>query len=166
MKAWEIPATIEIIKEQMVDPSTGECLTDEEVKELCDGLEVEFEEKIKYLCKLVQNEKDSAEIYKAHKDDFAKKQKSAENRAEAIKKYIAMVLNGNKWEADDKSVCVQFRTTKDVVKIDSVEDVPLEFFKTQLVEKNINKTAIKAMLKSGVNVPGAHLGETISTIIK
>lgn len=166
MELWKIPEEIETIKEFLVDPETGECLTEDEVKERIEALEIEQDKKLKWLAQLAQNEAADAETYKAYKQSFEKKQRAAEKRVESIKKYIGFVLGGEKWEADDKSVKVQFRRNKDVLKVDDLAAVPVDFFKTHRTESNLNKTAIKEAIAEGVAVSGCHLEETLSTIIK
>ena len=166
MRAWEIPTAIELIADMMVDLETGECLSDDEVKKQVEELQMEFDKKVTYICKLIQNESDSAEMYKAHKDAFDKKQKASEKRVKSLKNYLAYCLKGEKWESEDKSVKVQFRTNKDTLKVDTLADIPEEYFKTPHYESNLNKTAIKEALAGGKKVAGVHLEDTISTIVK
>lgn len=165
-KLFEINEQIEIIADMLVDPETGEVLSEQEAKNLIDKYEMQKDRKIEYLCKLIKNYKAEADALKVQKLEFEKRQKTAENKANSIKNYIGYVLNGEKWKADDASVSVSYRTTKETVKIDDVEALPSDCFKNPKIESNVSKTKIKELIQAGIDVPGAHLEDSISVIIK
>ena len=165
-RLFEIPEAMEAITEMLVDPETGEVLTEEEANKLLADYQEEASKKIEYICKIIKNSKAEAEALKAQKQEFEKRQKAAERKAESLKNYLKFALNGQKWKADDSSVTVSYRNNKDTVKIDSVESLPDQFFRCPHIESNVSKTAIKDVLLNGGTVPGAHLEDTVSVIIK
>lgn len=153
---------IEACIENCCDIETGEILD----VEALEALKMEKEQKLQNLCKWVKNLESDAEQYKAQKQVFADKQRHAENKAKSIRSYVQNFLNGQKWEAADKSVKVGYRTTKDKVFIDDLDAVPEEYFKTPHTETNLNKTQLKEDIQNGVVVPGAHLEDSVSMSIK
>ena len=128
--------------------------------------QMQKDKKIEYLCKLIKNYSAEADALKAQKQAFEKRQKAAENKAKSIKNYIRYILNGEKWKAEDASVSVTYRTTKDTVKIDDIEAIPDDYFRKPHDENHLMKTSIKEQLVNGSNVPGVHLEESVSVIIK
>ena len=155
---WEIDASIL----NCIDMETGEILDEEAL----DQLQMEREQKLQNLCKWVRNLQSDAEAYKAQKQIFADKQKAAENKAISIMKYVQNYLDGQKWEAKDKSIKVTYRTTKNKVCIDDINEIPQEFFRTQHSESNLNKTMLKDFILLNKEVPGAHLETSVSMNIK
>lgn len=165
-KLFEIDEQIEIIAEMLVDPETGEILSEQEAQELIDKYQMQKDKKIEYLCKLIKNYKAEADALKIQKQEFEKRQKAAEKKAESIKNYIRYVLNGEKWKAEDASVSVSYRTTKDIVKVDNIEVIPDDYFKKPHDETHLMKTVVKDMLSSGTEIAGVHLEDSVSVIIK
>ena len=163
---FEIDDRIEVITEMLVDPETGEILSEEQARLLIDEFQMQKDKKIEYLCKLIKNYSAEAEALKAQKQAFEKRQKAAENKAKSIKNYIRYVLNGEKWKAEDASVSVSYRTTKDIVKVDNIEAIPDDYFKKPHDETHLMKTVVKDMLSSGTEIAGVHLEESVSVIIK
>lgn len=165
-KLHEIPEAIEILSNMMCDPETGEILTEEETNEQLEALSMEFDKKMEYLCKLAINESAEAEMLKKHKLDIEKRQKAAENKVKRLKSYIKNALQNNKFKSADGLVSVSYRTTKDKVMIDDLASIPDTFFKIQYTESNLSKTVIKEAIKGGADVPGVHLEDSVSVIIK
>lgn len=93
-------------------------------------------------------------------------QKRTENRRESLSKYVAAVLNGREWIADDMSCRIGWRMSREVVTVDSIKDVPLAYFKTAQTESNLNKTLVKEAIKAGANIPGVHLQDNNNIQIK
>lgn len=166
-KLWEIPQAIDDVAEYLVDPETGEMLTEEEARELLDKLEIEKDNKVEYLAKLVKNYTAEANALREQKKVFDARIKSAERRADSIKNYLKFALQGEKWKAEDASISVSYRNTKDVVKVISLDGVPDEWYKPyDYCEKNLDKTKIKKALKEGETIAGIELEDRQSVIIK
>lgn len=166
MKLYEIPHNIEIAQEALVDPETGECLTEEQVKQLCDSLSANFYERVEYLSKVVLNQDAEIKALQEHEAKIKARIKARKNANESLKKYLAFCLNGEKFKSEDGLVSLSYRTTKDVVKIDEIALIPDEYFKTPHTESNLSKTAIKEALQAGEFVKGAHLEDSTSLVIR
>lgn len=140
-----------------IDEETGEILNAYEL----DKLEIEKNEKVEQLCLWIKNLKADAAAYKAEKDSFAKKQKTAENKAESIKNYIQYILAGEKFKTD--RVTVSYRKSEQIECPDMslVEDYYLRH-----KEPELDKTKIKKAIKEGIDVKGCHLIERQNMQIK
>lgn len=134
-----------------VDTETGEVINEE----LLDQLEMERDLKIENIGKWIKNLDSDIEALKAQKQIFADRQKAAENKKESLKKYLAAYLNGQKFEAKDKSVVISFRKSESVTILDELS-IPMDYVKTELVS-SIDKVAIKAAIKEGKEVTGAEI---------
>ena len=166
-KLWEIPQAIEDVTDYLVDPETGEVLSDEEARELIDKLEIEKDNKVEYLAKLVKNYNAEVDALKAQKKVFDERIKSATKKADRIKDYIKFSLQGEKWKAEDASISVSYRTTKDVVNVTNLDNIPVEYYKPVAhYEINLDKTRIKKELKEGITIEGVELEDRQSVIIK
>lgn len=165
-RLWEIPQLIEDAEDFMCNPETGEMLTDEEIKAYVDALQMEADAKVKYFSLDALNLNAEIDAMKNQKKMLDGRIKTAERKLDWIKRYVSTCLKGEKWKADDGSVAVSYRNTKDAVKVNCIEDVPSEWFKTPHYESNLNKTAIKEALKNGTEIPGVQLEDRVSVIIK
>lgn len=165
-KLWEIPQAIDDALENLIDPETGEMLSEDETMKICEALEFERDKKIEYLCKLEKNYTAEIEALKTQKQVFDARIKARNASVERIKNYIRFVLKDEKWSAEDASVKVSYRQTNNVVNITNLEAIPTEYFKTPHTEGNLNKTAIKEKLMDGQEIAGCELITKTSTIIK
>ena len=86
MNLYEINEKLEL----GFDIETGEILD----AEYLDKLAMERDMKIENIALWIKNLKSEAEALKAEKDVFAQRQKSAENKMEQLKKYLANALAG------------------------------------------------------------------------
>jgi len=165
-KLLEVPKAIEDAIDNFVDPETGEILSEEETLKLCEELEAEKIQKVEWLSKMVINLGAEIDALSNHKRDIDKRLKSAKAKEERLKKFIGMVLEYEKYKSEDGQVSISYRKNSNTTKIDLIDAIPDEYFKTPHVESNLNKTAIKDALMNGMAVPGAHLEDTVSVIIK
>jgi len=147
----ELEKLFPVNDDEVVDTETGEVLG----IEYLENLQMEHDQILTYLLQEVKNLESDVEAYKKQKDIFADKQKKAENRKETLKSYIASCLNGDAFEAADKSVKATFRKSESVVII-SLDDISDEF-KTKEITYKPDKKAIKEAIKAGDDVIGAEL---------
>ena len=162
MTLFEINEKIEkcfrLDEENAVDTETGEVFDGKYL----DELEMQREEKITNIGRWIKNfDSDKAywticdiEQLKAQKDAFAKRQKAAENKRDSLKAYLSQCLNGQKFEAEDKSVTITFRKSEAVSIIDE-SSIPKKWFIKQ--DPKLDKAGIKAELKLGKKVKGAEI---------
>lgn len=147
---------------ECVDLETGEIIDTEQL----DRLQMEREKKLENVACWIKDLKAEAEALKAEKQALAERQKVAENKAESLKKWLAYVLDGQKFRTS--KCAVSFRSTESVeVTTDGLNNLMKEHdelltYKTP----EPNKTAIKQAIKDGLSVQGVQLVQNINTIIK
>ena len=143
---------------ECVDMETGEIIDAEKL----DALEMEKEKKIESIILWRKDLIAEAKAVKEEADSLADRVKKLNNKAESLKEWITKALDGDKFKTSKCSV--SYRNSKGVV-IDNFADVPENFYKLPS-ESWISKTAIKEALEEGKTVPGAHMEENQSIIIK
>ena len=147
---------------ECIDMETGEIIDTEQL----DKLQMEREKKLENVACWIKDLKAEAEALKNEKQALAERQKVAENKAESLKKWLAYVLDGQKFSTS--KCAVSFRKTEVVeVTPDGLnalmhEHDELLTYKTP----EPNKTAIKQAIKDGLNVAGVQLVQNTSVIIK
>jgi len=140
-----------------MDIETGEIFDVDRFEEL----NLERTVKIENICLWIKNLKAEIEALKAEKDAFAKRQKSAENKMESLKKYISGYLEGTAYES--AKVKVSFRKSE-VLDIMEGAIIPNEYLKFK--EPDVDKVELKKALKAGVQIPGVSIIENQNIQIK
>lgn len=140
-----------------VDMETGEIIDAEKLAEL----QIDRKDKIENIALYIKNLRADAAAYKAEKDEFARRQKVAENKEKSLTEYLASVLSGEKVKADRFSI--SYRKSQSVAITDS-DSVPDEYKIKQ--EPKIDKAKIKKAIKEGADIAGAELVENQNIIIK
>ena len=153
MNLYEIDSEIM----ECVDADTGEIFDEERFN----ALSIERDVKLENIACWIKNLKAEVEALKAEKDAFAKRQKSAENKMESLKNYLAAYLEGNKFETT--KVKVSFRSSESV-KVDDIYKLPEEYIKYK--EPDVDKVALKKALKEGKTFEGVQLVESQNIQIK
>ena len=160
MTLYELNDTIRRAIEQGFDEETGEILDTNALE----ALEIQRDEKIENIALFIKNLKAEAEAIKAEKMNLAKRQQTAENKAEWLKQYLTKCLDGEKFFSP--KVAVSYRKSQTVEFIDGfdVNQLPEQF--QRKVEPEADKTALKNALKEGEEIYGVYLAEHNNTIIK
>lgn len=153
MNLYEIDAAIL----GCVDAETGEIFDIDRFEEL----ELARDAKVENICLWIKNLKAEIEALKAEKDAFAQRQKSAENKMESLKRYISGYLEGTAFES--AKVKVSFRKSESVEIMEGAV-IPDEYLRFK--EPEVNKTALKTALKSGVSIDGVYITENQNIQIK
>lgn len=140
------------------DCETGEIIDPERL----DALLMERSQKIENVALWVKNLQADALAFKAEKETFEKREKAATLKANALKEWLAKALDGEKFSTTKCAVSFRKSTKLEVLDADSV---PKEFMvETVTVKPDAN--AIKAVLKTGQEVNGCRLIESLNTQIK
>ena len=160
MTLYEIDNTILLVIDSAIDPETGEIL-DETAAEALDRLELARDEKIENICLFIKDLKAEAEAIKAEKLNLAKRQQTAENRAEWLKNYLARALCGQTFKT--ARTAVSYRKSE-VVEIAEGAKVPDDYL--VFAEPKPNKTELKKALKAGQTFDGVSLVEKQNIQIK
>lgn len=160
MNIYEIDKEIERILSQVDE--NGE-LPDEAFEELTQ-LNAERETKIENAACMVVNLTAEAKAIREQENALAQRRKSLENRVAGIKRYLEYATDGNSFS----SPRVQVKWTKSTaVEIDPVVfwQNPADMF-IRVKDPEVDKAAIKQVLKNGGVVPGASLVEHRNIQIK
>lgn len=160
MNLYEIDFEIQKAAEAAIDPETGEIL-DEAMLEAMERLEMDRDAKIENICLFVKNLKAEAAALKAEKEMFATRQKTAENKAAHLMKYLQGYLHGEKYKSD--RAVVSYRNTESV-SVTDIKQIPESYLR--YAEPTADKAAIKAAIKEGIEIPGAELQKNTSMSIK
>ena len=153
MKLYEIDEQIL----NCIDAETGEIID----ADMLNALQMERDAKIEGVALWIKDLKAEAEALKAEKIAFEKRQKTCENRAESLKQWLAVALNGEKFKTTKCDV--SFRTAKSV-NVTDVFSFDSKFLKFS--DPTADKTAIKKAIEAGEQVSGAELIERKSVTIK
>lgn len=153
MKLYEIDEQIL----NCIDEETGEIID----ADMLNALQMERDAKIEGVALWIKDLKAEAEALKAEKIAFEKRQKTCENRAESLKQWLAVALNGERFKTTKCDV--SFRTAKSI-NITDVFALDSKFLKFS--DPTADKTAIKKAIEAGENVSGAELIERKSVTIK
>lgn len=157
MTLYNISGRLEQAFYDSIDPETGEILDNAEL----DALQMERDEKVENIACLIKNLTAEAAAIKVEKENLARRQRTAENRAEWLKKYLADNLQGESFKS--ARAAISWRRSESV-EIRSMEDVPEDFLKFKDPEPD--KTALKKALKAGQIFDGIALVERQNIQIK
>ena len=145
----------------LIDPDTGE-IGDYDI--FCE-LQMEREAKVENMALWIKNLNAEADAIKAEKDNLADREKAARNKADRLKKYLAEILQGEKFSSP--KVAISYRKSTAVEIADEAEFIsrgPKEYLIPQ--PPKIDKKAISEILKAGKEIPGASLVERDNIQIK
>ena len=162
MKLFEIDARlascIKISDDTAVDTETGEVIDIEALE----ALEMERDAKIENIGIWIKELTANAEAIKVEKLKLAEREKSARNKAESLKGFLTVYLDGKKFET--ARVAIKFRNVESV-SVPDVAMLPAEYIRTKITNE-ADKTAIKNAIKTGEVVAGAELVKKQSISIK
>lgn len=148
-----------------IDTETGEIIDAEKLNELM----IEKEVKIENVALWVKNLLSDADAFKAEKDAFAEREKAARNKAENLKQWLSMALDGQKFSTS--KVQISFRNSESVEIEDEKKFVDWAWDNERddlltYKDPTPNKTAIKQLLKSGKTLNGVSIVKNQNIQIK
>ena len=148
-----------------IDTETGEIIYAEKLNELM----IEKEVKIENVALWVKNLLSDADAFKAEKDAFAEREKAARNKAENLKQWLSMALDGQKFSTS--KVQISFRNSESVEIEDEKKFVDWAWDNERddlltYKDPTPNKTAIKQLLKSGKTLNGVSIVKNQNIQIK
>ena len=139
-----------------VDMETGEIVDTAKL----DILQLELEDKLEGIGCWIKNLEAEAAAYKAEKDAFAARQKTAENKAASLKNYLAGYLRGCPFET--LRVKISFRKSESLEVSESAV-VPEEYLKHTV---DVNISELKKAVKAGLVLDGVQLVQKQNIQIK
>ncbi len=164
MKLYEINVEIEKFLSENLDEETGEIRN----PELLDALQIARDEKLEAISLYVKSLSSDAAAIREEERTLAERRKAKERKAESLRDFLERELAGNKLETP--RVSVTFRKTQSV-RVDDA-DAAIEslwsggFADAIRYKAEIDKTAVKRLLKDGREIQGVSLAESLSMSIK
>lgn len=144
-----------------VDPDTGELLNADRL----DAISAAFEEKAEATALYIKNLTAFVGDVKAEEAALAERRKSAENRVERLKGFLASAMQTvGRDKVETAKAKISFRKSTQV-QIDDEGALPVDFVTTTITTKP-DKTAIKKVIQAGQAVAGAVLVENQNLQIK
>ena len=151
MNLYELSVAFQEVQNMELDP--------EVMKDTLDSIEDAIENKAENIAKLVRNLESDVSAYKEEEERLKTKRQATENKVKWLKTYLEdnMKLTG---KTKFKSGMFNFSIQKNPASVNITDEriIPEEFLIPQLPK--IDKTALKDVLKNGVEVPGAELKQT------
>lgn len=162
MTLYELTKQIQELSErEWADPDTGEIL-DEDVANALNALTLERDEKIENVALWYKDTLAEAEAIKAEENKLASRRRGKERLAESLKRYLDYALAGQKFSSP--RVAISFRNVVNgKTVIDDPAKIPMAF---QKVVTEPIKSEISKAIKAGMDVPGAHLEDSHSVIVR
>jgi hypothetical protein len=151
---YEIKAEMEQAISEMLataDEETGEVSA--EAMARFTELQVQKEEKLDNLGAYYKNLLAEAKMLKEEEQSLKARREAKERKAENIKNYLAMILDGEKFESP--RVACSWRKSESVA-IDDAERLPEEYTISKVTVQP-DKAKIKEAIKSGAEIDGARL---------
>ncbi|MDY0301420.1 MAG: siphovirus Gp157 family protein [Trichlorobacter sp.] len=118
----------------------------------------EIEQKTESVCKFIKVLDSTAEQFKAEEERIREARKSLENKAERVRDYMKQaLLNANIDKVNAGTFKVSVGLSPGSVTIDDLASIPPRFLTIIPEQHQPDKAAIKAAIKAGESVPGAHI---------
>jgi hypothetical protein len=145
-----MPTLNDILREidSCIDFETGEILDYERLEQL----QIDKKEKLKHIALLIRDTAGDIEKIAAIERGYRDRRRAKENLVSRLKELLAQGLEGQK--LDTPEVYVSYRNSE-AVEIDDDAEIPAEFLKQR--EPDIDRMALKAVLKDGAEIPGIRL---------
>ena len=156
MSLYEINEQIQKAIELGFDPETGEILDESALEQL----QLDRDEKIENICLFIKDLKAEAAALDAEKKNLDARASVAKKKSDSLSRYLQAMLDGEKFKTARCSI--SYRKTSAVI-VDDENELPELCIR---IRKEPNKTAIKDYINAGVSVPGAHIEDRQSMIIK
>lgn len=159
MTLYQIDQAILEAIERGTDPETGEMTNVDELVQL----QMDRHEKLKNIACYIKNLNDDVRGLKAEAQVLIERRRTTEAKIKRLETLLDQALDGQRF--DDPCCVVSYRKSK-AVEVDDADAVMAwackegredEFLRYK--DPEINKTALGDWLKSGGEVPGAHIVE-------
>jgi len=141
-----------------IDPETGEIIDPEQLE----ALQMERERKIESVALWIKNLKADLSALEAERKAFQDRERSCKGKIESLSEWLTNALNGEKFETP--KVKVSFRNSEAVEIVDE-RLIPKDYMRIK-TEEAPDKTALKELLKTNIQVPGCRLVKNKNIQIK
>lgn len=144
--------------EYELDEETGELLN----ALVWDDLQMAYEEKVENIACYIKNLRSDIAAFKEEEAALAKRRKAAERRVEYLSGLLAENMEGQKFST--AKCAISFRKSE-TLEVDDMKLLPAELLRVKNTIE-ADKVAIKAAIKSGIEVNGCRLVESLKPQIK
>lgn len=146
--------------------SEREDLDPEVLHDTLDAINDALEDKADNIAAWIDDLTNAAKRKKAKADEWKESAKEDLKKADSLKHYLIQELAyAGKKKMETDRFLLSTRKNNPSTVIDDATLIP-DTFKTTKVTESVDKTAIKEAIKSGKDVPGAHLQASKSITIK
>lgn len=164
-KLYEINKEIARLIEAATDPETGE--VNEDALDELNTLQVERETKLENIALAFKNLRSDVEELKVEEAALRERRERKERRAEALKRFLARELDGERLETS--RVAVSYRKASAVETYNP--PLALDWLKENhpdciRVKEEFDKSACKRLIGTGVVIPGMEIAARQSMSIK
>ena len=148
----------------LIDNETGEIVDYEQYEALI----MSKEEKIDNTAKWIIELEAEAKMVKERADELTKRAQSAKKKAERLKEFLQEYLAGEKRKTADYTIGYRRTEAVEITDEDRAIAWLMEYGEDALTyqQPKISKTAVKEILKSGKEIPGAELVERQSMSVR
>ena len=148
----------------LIDNETGEIVDYEQYEALI----MSKEEKIDNTAKWIIELEAEAKMVKERADELTKRAQSAKKKAERLKEFLQEYLAGEKRKTADYTIGYRRTEAVEITDEDRAIAWLMEHGEDALTyqQPKISKTAVKEILKSGKEIPGAELVERQSMSVR
>ena len=169
MRLWQICAEIAALEnaaqdEMYIHPETGELMTFDQA---VDALEIERATKLENIALMAENYTVEARALGEKIKALTERKRAAETGANRCKGYLMAALvraDGTAERFATENVAISVRKNKESVVTD--DDILPDAYKKAKTTIEPDKVLLYELLKSGEIIPGAHLEQSRSVIIK
>lgn len=147
-----------------IDQALYDCFDDENGEfdqEKFERLTGERNEKLEGIVLGIKNLTADAAAIREEELNLARRRKIKERKAESMRNFLALCLNGQKLET--ARCCVTWKSSK-ALQVYDPQSIPGKYLKQ--AEPTFDKVAITADIKNGISVAGAALVQRTNMIIK
>ena len=169
MKLYEVNQLIAEIFEQLVNPETGEVISDEALLAQLDSLQMVRSQIMEHLAKLVLNTRSDIAALKEEEQRLKERRATCERKAERLMSILDRECAGEKTDCGVATVCYR-RTTK-VEVADS--RTAISWLKEngydscyKQPDPEVSKTEVKKLLQGGMEIPGITLTQDLSCSLR
>ena len=155
MTLYEIAKELENFEFE-IDEETGEIINMEKLDEIT----LARDEKIENIALWIKNLDAEASAIREEEKNLAERRRSKEKKVESLKKYLSLVLEGEKFESARAKISYR---KSEIVVADDLLVIPEKYWR---VKTELDKTAVKTAIRGGNVVEGCHLEENRTMQIK
>ena len=154
LKLYEINASIDAVLQLAVDGA----MSDEDLSDNLEAIELSFDKKADAIACAIKNELAFAAASEAEAATLKARAKSAVVAAGRMSAYLsAQMLHAGKPSIRTSRNAISHRPS-DTTVIDDLSNLPEEYLRRKPApDPEADKNAIKAAIKAGIAVPGAHI---------